>query len=140
MAAMELARCEAEDCMSATVITSSDSRILYVNDAWTRLCGFTEAEACGQTLAILQGQGTDLEHAAAFSQKVWSERSAETVLLNYTKDGVPFRHHLNSRKVSDPVTKEFFFVTQSYAEQHETCHNAASSPSMTASPARLGHA
>ena len=65
---------------------------------------------------MLQGSQTELEDAKAFARECWSEGDATTTLVNYTKQGKPFFHHLHSRKMTDPTSGEVFFVTNSFGD------------------------
>lgn len=66
-------------------------RIIYVNDAFSRVTGYTEEEIIGSTPRILQGPDTDramldrlkgaLQRGETFSAETW----------NYRKDGSPYR-------------------------------------------------
>jgi len=78
------------------IITSADRneapfpRIVYVNDAFVRLTGYSRAEAIGNTPAMLQGPGTQRSELAriAAAMKIWQPVRAE--LINYTKSGQAF--------------------------------------------------
>ncbi len=65
-------------------------RILYINDAFTRMTGYTFEEATSTTLRILRGPKTDTskldEIRAAFEQL----EPVRVELINYRKDGTEF--------------------------------------------------
>ena len=85
----------------ARVLTSADGRfrIQHVNDAWTRLCGYSKSESCGKTLSILQGDATDEKVVEELVSLLRDGNSTEAVLVNYDKSGRKFRNHLTTTPV-----------------------------------------
>ncbi|EKX50013.1 hypothetical protein GUITHDRAFT_47870, partial [Guillardia theta CCMP2712] len=82
----------------ARVITEASHpfRIVHVNPSWMSLCGFTEEEAVGKTLSIIQGPATDFDAIQELEKNVNSCRYAATILLNYKKGGEPFVNFLQT--------------------------------------------
>ena len=96
-----------EVCPDAVMITEAEPfdppgpRILYVNEAFTRVTGYTAEEVIGQTPRILQGQGTSAE-ARAFVKGMLSKwRPVRQEILNYRKDGTPIWLDMNIAPVAD---------------------------------------
>ena len=94
----------AETSDEAQLFTSAQPPypIVAVNAAWTRLCGYTESEALGQTCKMLQGPSTsrgaiDQLHVELRGQP----RPFMTRLLNYTKSGDPFINYLTIEPCTD---------------------------------------
>jgi len=83
----------AEECQ---VFTSAlpPYRIVAVTPAWTRLCGYTEAEALGQTCKMLQGPATSPKVLEKLHSALREERPCAVRLLNYRKSGQPFINDL----------------------------------------------
>jgi hypothetical protein len=119
---------ESEDNLCPTVLSEAQApwRILHVNAAWCELCGFDESEAVGQSFEILQGKGTDLCVARDFTNQLRTKRSADTVLLNYTRACRPFRHNIHARRACDPSSGEAFYVTLSHEEPPQPRSDALS--------------
>lgn len=113
---LELALDEVDDAMSPTVISAAQAPwdILHVNEAWTKLCGYTEHDARGAPFSILQGPKTDMRRARAFFKELREENQAECSLLNYSKNGRSFLHCISSRRITDPTTGNAYFVTHSH--------------------------
>jgi len=65
-------------------------RILYVNDAYERLTGYTRAETLGRTPRLLQGPKTDPVELARIDQRLQNWETFTTTLLNYKKSGEEF--------------------------------------------------
>lgn len=78
-------------------------RILYVNDAFTKLTGYASDEAVGRSPRMLQGPKTDRRELnrirVALSR--WEPVVAE--LVNYRKDGSEFWTELSIAPVADPT-------------------------------------
>lgn len=65
-------------------------RIVYVNAAWTALCGWELHEVLGATCKILQGKNTNPAHTAQLCESVRKTGYAAAELINYKKNGTPF--------------------------------------------------
>jgi len=80
-------------------------RIVHVNSAWTRLCGYTQEESLGKSLNILQGPETEIEQLSKLQAQIEQQNAASTHLTNYSKQGRVFRNHLRVKPIVD-VTGE----------------------------------
>jgi PAS domain S-box-containing protein len=85
----------------AEPIGLSGPRVVYVNEAFTRVTGYEAEEILGQTPRILQGPDTDPETRAFLRRKLAAWEPAEVELLNYRKDGTAFWSELNIRPVAN---------------------------------------
>lgn len=65
-------------------------RILYVNEAFTRMTGFTYEEATKKTLRILRGPKTSLSALNEIRLALEQVRPVRVELINYRKDGTEF--------------------------------------------------
>ncbi|EOD32713.1 hypothetical protein EMIHUDRAFT_364329 [Emiliania huxleyi CCMP1516] len=91
----------------ASIVLDQGERIVAVNSAWTRLCGFSANEALGSSPKLLQGPKTDTREARAFAEAC-RLGSASTTLTNYRKDGSPFTHRIRSRRVLDASGRVYY--------------------------------
>ena len=89
----------------AIVVTTAEAphRIVHVNAAWERLCGFTKHEALHRTLSILQGPDTNVDLAESTVRAVVDQQhinksidnnNKDMYLINYRKNGSPFKNHV----------------------------------------------
>jgi PAS domain S-box-containing protein len=82
---------------AALVVTTATSpfRIVHVNQAWTKLCGFSQEQVLHQSLSVIQGPKSDVDQVKRMIAQVQSTRhEQETFVINYTSQGVEFMNHL----------------------------------------------
>jgi PAS domain S-box-containing protein len=65
-------------------------KILFVNEAFTKMTGYTAEEVIGKTPRILRGPKTDIEEIKKLSNAIQRWESCEATLLNYKKNGEEF--------------------------------------------------
>ena len=61
--------------------------IVFVNDAFTAMTGYTPIEVLGKTLRFLHGPKTDQAELTRTREQLTRGLSARTEIINYTKDG-----------------------------------------------------
>ena len=77
----------------AVVITTAEAfdkphpQIIYVNQAFTAISGYTAEEAIGQSPRMLQGPGTDRAALSRIRQALMTGQSCQEEILNYHKNG-----------------------------------------------------
>ena len=76
-------------------------RILYVNEAFTRMTGYTQDEVVGRTPRLLQGPGTDRAALDKIRQALKRWKSVRVELVNHHRDGTPFWVELNIAPVAN---------------------------------------
>jgi PAS domain S-box-containing protein len=76
-------------------------RIIYVNNAFTKMTGYTADEVIGKTPRILQGPKTDREELNKLSAAIRKWQPYEATLLNYKKNGEEFWLHISINPVAD---------------------------------------
>ncbi len=100
----------------AMVITDprqDDNPIIFVNDAFLKLTGYTRDEVVGRNCRFLQGPETDSAAVESVRAAVAAGEDVNVELLNYRKDGSAFWNAL----VISPVRNEagellYFFASQ----------------------------
>jgi PAS domain S-box-containing protein len=65
-------------------------RIVYVNEAFTKMTGYTAAEVIGKTPRILQGPKSDKTELARLSKALRNWETCEITTINYKKNGEEF--------------------------------------------------
>lgn len=76
-------------------------RIVFVNEAFTRMTGYAAGEVLGKTPKILQGPNTDRETRRRLREQLDQWRPARAELLNYRKDGSEFWVEIDIAPVAD---------------------------------------
>lgn len=91
----------------AEAVNSPGPRILYVNEAFERMTGYSAAEAIGKSPRMLQGPKTQRDALDRIRASVERLQPAREELINYRKDGTEFWQELNIV----PVANESGWVT-----------------------------
>lgn len=93
-------------------------RIVYVNEAFTRMTGYSAEEAVGRTPRILLGPQTDRDQLNQVRQALSNWEAARVELVNYRSDGSAYWVDVNFV----PITGEDGSFTHWVAVQRETTH------------------
>lgn len=72
------------------VITDSRGHIIYTNEAFTNITGYSRDEAEGRNCRFLQGTDTDRQTVSEIRQALDAGNTYRGQILNYKKDGTPF--------------------------------------------------
>ncbi len=71
-----------------------DNPIIACNDAFIKLSGYDRDEIEGHNCRFLRGEGTEPELTAALRDGIKAGQPVMVEILNYKKDGTPFRNAL----------------------------------------------
>lgn len=91
----------------AVVITEAEPfdepgpRIIYVNEAFTKMTGYSAKEVIGKSPRILQGPKTDVEELNRLSRAIRKWEPYESTLINYKKNGEEFWANISLNPVAD---------------------------------------
>jgi phosphoserine phosphatase RsbU/P len=87
-----------------------DRPLIYVNEGFTRLTGYTADETVGSNCRFLQGPDTDRETVRLLRESILAEEHCEVELLNYRKDGTPFWNRLSITPIRDDRGNTTHFI------------------------------
>lgn len=98
--------------MLITDPTKPDNPIVFVNDAFARLTGYSREETLGRNCRFLQGPGTNADDVKRMREAINRRVPIELDLLNYRKDGTTFWNRLLMSPVFNDGELSFFFASQ----------------------------
>lgn len=97
--------------ITTPLLEGDHPKILYVNDAFTQMSGYTKDEIVGKTPRILQGEKTDREVLRRLKECLINREYFEGKAINYTKDGREYWVEWNISPVYDKEKKLIAFLS-----------------------------
>ncbi|WP_338739562.1 PAS domain S-box protein [Haloplanus salilacus] len=92
---------EAPIGITITDPSQEDNPIIYVNDRFRELTGYSDAESLGRNCRFLQGEATDPKPVARMREAVDNEAPVSVELRNYRNDGTEFWNRVSIAPVRD---------------------------------------
>lgn len=99
-----------DNTLVVTDPTLPDNPLIYVNEQFEALTGYSYDEAVGRNCRFLQGEDRDQPEIDALRDAVRGGRNVRAVLRNYRKDGSMFRNELYLTAVHDEAGKLRYFL------------------------------
>jgi PAS domain S-box-containing protein len=97
----------------ALVVTDPGGLVLWVNPAFTTLCGYSLAELQGRKPGqLLQGPGTDAAAVQRIRESVRARRACRETLVNYHKDGTRYSAEVRIAPVLADSGEPLWFVAK----------------------------
>ena len=87
-----------------------DTPLVYVNKAFVDLTGYTKDEVLGHNCRFLQGPDTNPAALCLIRERLAAGIAVAIEILNYKKDGTPFRNALSIAPVFDIHGQVALFV------------------------------
>lgn len=75
----------------ALIITDIDQKILWVNNGFTKMTGYSKKYALNKTPNFLQGEATEKETKKRIRTKLEHLKPFTEVIINYRKDKTPYK-------------------------------------------------
>ena len=107
----------------------NDNKIIYANDGFERMTGFSFDEIIGLNCRFLQGKKTDPETTAKLKQAIKEGKFCSVEIQNYRKDGKAFWNSLSISPVKDDagITTHFVGVQHDVTARKEAEDNLQAS-------------
>ncbi len=83
------------------IVEALSEKVVYSNAAFTRITGYTASDIPGIKLSCLQGADTDSDTVSQIREAIASQRSFQSEILNYKKDGTPFWNLMSISPIRD---------------------------------------
>jgi sigma-B regulation protein RsbU (phosphoserine phosphatase) len=80
---------------------AEDRPLIYINEGFSRLTGYSVEETLGSNCRFLQGPETDPDAVREIRTAIEEDRPCEVELINYHKDGTPFWNRLSITPIRD---------------------------------------
>lgn len=101
----------------AVTITTPDRKVTWVNEAFTRMTGYTLADMAGkQPATLLEGPGTDKATVRYVREQYKKKVPFQVEILNYRKNGEPFWSEISIQPLLDAAGN----VTHYFSMRRET--------------------
>ena len=95
------------------VATDPTGLVEWVNPAFTAMCGFTLAELMGRKPGhLLQGPATDRTTVERIRGALRARTTCQETLVNYHKDGSPYRVEVRIDPILDDEGKPLWYVAR----------------------------
>ena len=104
----------------ATPLSDPGPEIVYVNEAFERITGYSPKEAIGKTPRMLQGPETDRAALARLRSALERAEPVREEIVNYTKAGVPYWLELDVAPVRNEAGEltHFVAIERDITERH----------------------
>lgn len=100
----------AREGISISDATNPENPLLYVNDGFTRMTGYTSDEILGRNCRFLQGDMTNPRAVRQVRDAMKKQVPVQVELLNYTKNGEPFWNRLSITPIFDADQRLTHFI------------------------------
>jgi PAS domain S-box-containing protein len=82
-------------------IDDTDQKIIYINDAFTKMTGYTREEMIGKKPKLLQGAKTSRAELNRLKKSIQKSEACEIEIVNYKKNGEAFWNNIAISPVAD---------------------------------------
>lgn len=112
----------ANEGITISAMDQPDRPLIFINDGFERLTGYSKDDVIGKNCRFLQGDQTDTAPVDELRRAIRNGERTTVELLNYKKDGTPFWNRLSITPLKDKngVTTHYVGVQSDITVQRET--------------------
>lgn len=96
-----------DQAFDALVITNLEKQIVWVNNGFSDMTGYTKKHAINKTPAFLQGAETSAETKKRIREKILQNVPFTDVIINYKKDNTPYKCEIKIIPLYNSETTHF---------------------------------
>ena len=100
----------ANNCIAITDPRRKDNPLIYVNQGFQKLTGYSYKESVGRNCRFLQGDDHDQEAVVTLRRAVAAGEDCHVILRNYRKDGSLFYNELYLSAIYDDAGELRYFM------------------------------
>lgn len=97
--------------LTDSMLESPGPHILYVNQAFCAMIGYSKEEVIGRNPRILQGNETSMITRRKCRNALMAGQSSQVTFLNYRKNGEPYGCDVNVHPLYDETGKITHFIS-----------------------------
>lgn len=105
---------ELRSSVTITDATDPEQPLIFVNEQFLQLTGYSREDVIGQNCRFLQGEGTRSETVREIRERLSQYLPVRTEILNYRSDGSIFWNELNIDPIFDTEGRCLLFVGLQY--------------------------
>ncbi|MCG1035944.1 PAS domain-containing protein [Polaribacter sargassicola] len=91
----------------AIVLTNKKQEIIWVNDGFKKMTGYSKNYAINKTPSFLQGENTCEKTKTLIRKKINTNKPFKEIILNYKKDKTPYKCEINFYPLTYKNTTHF---------------------------------
>lgn len=112
----------ANEGITISAMDQPDRPLIFINDGFERLTGYSKGDVVGKNCRFLQGEDTDPAPVEELRRAIRNGEQTTVELLNYKKDGTPFWNRLSITPLKDQngMTTHYVGVQSDITELRET--------------------
>ena len=106
-----------DTCVNGITLSDPDQEdnpIVYANEAFELITGYSGDEIIGHNCRFLQGEDRDQQGIEKIRQAISEQRSVTVTLRNYRKDGTLFHNQFTVRPLFDRKGRLIYFLGLQY--------------------------